>query len=92
MNRKKVYAQALYRCGSENQMVVAIEEMSELQKEITKFLRGKGSYGNLIEELGDVKIMLEQMQMIFGISDEEVELIMNAKAVRLLRRLQKGEK
>ena len=38
-DREKVYTNALMRFGEEHQMVVAIEEMSELQKELTKLLR-----------------------------------------------------
>ena len=44
--------------GNEAQMIVAIEELSELQKEITKKLRHKkGTVFGLVEEIADVEIM-----------------------------------
>ena len=54
-------------------MVIAIEECSELQKEITKIIRKKGDLTNLAEEIADVEIMLEQLKLIFRIHDKVIE-------------------
>ena len=67
--RAKVYANALVIYGKEMQMVVAVEELSECQKEICKFLRGFGNAGNLAEEIADATICLEQMRLFFGLND-----------------------
>ena len=67
--RKDVYARALNRWGITNQSVVAIEELSECQKEICKHLRGIGDMEHMAEEIADSIIMLEQLQMIFGIGN-----------------------
>lgn len=91
MDRKKAYALMAFYFGSRNQMVVAIEEMSELQKELAKFLRGKGRYKAVVEELADAMVMLEQIKCIFAVSDDELEKAMNEKVMRTLKRLQKGE-
>ena len=43
--------------GEEKQMIKAIEEMSELQKELCKTLIGKGNRDSLVEEIADVQII-----------------------------------
>lgn len=51
------------------QKIVAIEELSELQKELCKSLRC-ADRGRIAEEIADVQIMLDQMVMLFGCSEE----------------------
>lgn len=80
--REKVYTRAVKAFGEEKQMVVALEELSECQKEICKFLRGFGNAGNLAEEIADATIMLEQMRLIFGLNDMVCQ-IMDQKIMRL---------
>ena len=67
--REKVYTRAVKAFGEEKQMVVALEELSECQKEICKFLRGFGNAGNLAEEIADATIMLEQMRYFLDLND-----------------------
>lgn len=57
---------AIKKFGLRNQVIAAIEELSELQKELTKWLRGKGNYEGLMEEMADVSIMFNQLCLIFG--------------------------
>ena len=68
MCEKKVICDALRTFGIESQVVVAIEEMSELQKELCKMLRSKTNVDHIAEEIADVEIMLAQMVEAFGIS------------------------
>lgn len=84
--RLVVYGKALLHYGEVIQMAVALEELSECQKEICKFLRGFGNAGNLAEEIADATIMLEQMRYIFGL-DELVCEKMDEKVKRLDDRL-----
>lgn len=87
--RVQVYTNALIHYGEENQLTVALEELSECQKEICKFLRGYGNAGHLAEEVADSLIMLEQVIHIFGI-DEIVSQEMDRKIERLEKRLKGG--
>ena len=64
------------------QLVVAIEEMSELIKEISKNMRGKSNKASLIEEIADVQIMLWQLLYIYNISESELIEEMNKKLTR----------
>lgn len=85
-SRKAVYNKALSKWGEANQSVVAIEELSECQKEICKHLRGTGDVEHMAEEIADSIIMLEQLQMIFGIGDL-VAKYMDSKIERLDSRI-----
>jgi hypothetical protein len=84
--RREVYAKALNRWGITNQSVVAIEELSECQKEICKQLRGTGDIEHMAEEIADSIIMLEQLQMIFSIGNL-VAHYMDSKIERLDSRI-----
>ena len=84
--RAKVYADALTTFGANCQLVVALEEMSELQKEICKALRGDIHPAHLAEELADATIMLEQLRLIFSIN-EPVCRMMDSKIIRLRNRI-----
>lgn len=87
-NRKKVYEDALIRYGKQNQLVVAIEEMSELQKEICKYFRHEGKTQDFVEEVADVCIMLEQIIFMFDLEDD-VKRVMEEKVQRLKGRLRR---
>ncbi len=55
--------------GEEHQIIKLIEEMSELQKELCKYLEGDHSGMRLdciSEEMADVEILLAQMYFIFS--------------------------
>ena len=59
--------------GTESQIIKAIEELSELQKELCKCLldgKSKQDLRPIIDELADVEIMCEQLRHIFRISIE----------------------
>ena len=86
MERAQVYAQALNTFGTMNQLVVALEEMSEIQKEICKAMRSEVNLQHLAEEIADASIMLEQLRMLFDINDEVCD-IMDAKVERLMQRI-----
>lgn len=84
---KKIICEQLIDKYKDKQIIVAIEELSELQKELCKSLRGKTNIANILEEMADVYIMLNQMQMYFKISDEELHRDISFKLNRTKERL-----
>lgn len=84
----EIMRSAIRKNGKTMQTVVAIEELSELQKELTKHIRGKGNYENLKEEVADALIMITQVQLMYHIPDDEVEKVMHFKLNRLKERMQ----
>ena len=85
-DRKKVYQAALRKWGADLQTMMAVEEMSELTKEICKIKRGKIDLDALADEIADVTIMLEQLRDIYGLNDAVCDH-MDAKILRLQSRV-----
>ena len=87
MDKDKIYKTAIKKFGTEKQVIVAIEELSELIQALTKSFRNtilpKVS-DNIIEEIADCIIVLEQLQRIFDIRMSVVE-----EYNKKLRRLEK---
>lgn len=85
-----IIQKAIDTYGYDLQKQVAIEEMSELTKEICKDFRGKANRENIVEEIADVQIMLYQLMAMYNISDTELAITLGLKITRLDERL-KGE-
>lgn len=83
--KKDLYEDLIMKYG-ETQVVVAIEELSELQKELCKSLRGKENASEVAEEMADVYIMLDQMKIWFNILEEEIQDKMEEKLKRTKER------
>lgn len=89
-----IVRKAISTYGDTIQLTVAIEELSELQKELCKAIRVYNTedvnnyVDNIIEEIADVEIMLVQLKVIFAIRNEEIERIKDFKLSRLEARLE----
>lgn len=70
--------------GIENQSIVALEELSELQKEICKMRRGIGNKEHLSEEIADVEIMLEQIKELYEVDPSVIDAYKLVKVKRQL--------
>lgn len=86
--RQRVYEAALNKWGEKLQATVAIEEMSEVIKEITKMQRGELNREHMAEEIADARIMMEQMCQMLNINDS-VESWMDYKVAELKRKVEK---
>lgn len=83
----------------DSQIDIAIEEMSELTKELIKYKRtyrqdnipSKYDFSTIIEEYADVKIMLEQLKYLFSLSDEDIEQVIKEKLRRQFNRISEVE-
>ena len=64
-------------------LIIVMEELSELSKEISKKLRGKGDQYHILEELADVQLGIYYVQEICGISNEDLNKAVNIKTRRL---------
>lgn len=90
METLEILKTTISKYGKTIQTFVAIEEMSELIKELSKDMRGQNNHGALLEEVADVYLVLEQIQIMHDISDEELNGIIVKKMKRLEERL-RGE-
>lgn len=71
-------------------LVVAMEELSELQKEISKALRDKADINHITEEIADVEIVIEKLKKQFNISDSNIEKWKQLKKERTKNIYNKG--
>ena len=84
METTEIYNRIIEKYGKEAQTIVAIEELSELQKALCKYLRGQDNFENIVEEIADVKIMLEQLELIF-----DCDLLVIQEMAKKLQRTEK---
>jgi hypothetical protein len=90
--RDAAYHKFLDNWGFDAQLMMCLEEMSELTKELCKYQRFGGEHGapedirlHIVEEIADVYNTVDQMSLIFGRA--EVEKIRDEKLARALKRL-----
>ena len=74
--------------GVTAQKNIAIEELSELIKEICKHYRGESNINHIAEEIADVQIMINQLMIGMGLTPD-VKKFYNAKIDRQLTRIAK---
>jgi NTP pyrophosphatase (non-canonical NTP hydrolase) len=86
----ELYSKVIKTWGEGPQLLMVIEEMAELTKEICKTFRGEDNIEQLCEETADVLIMLEQLQIIFA-DPIKVYDYKQKKLTRLKERLEKSE-
>lgn len=87
----KLYDQSQFLKNGRVQEIVWVEELGELQHEITKSLRGMLNKTHLVEEFADVLICLEQLKIKYNISDEELQEWIDYKYNRNCNRQEQRE-
>ena len=88
ISQKEQLKEIINHYGADHQKDKLFEEMAELQKAVCKEKDGKGNIQHIAEELADVNIMLQQMQIIYGITDEQIEQVVQEKIERTLDRIE----
>jgi len=86
----KICRAALEAFGERAQMTMAIEEMSELAKELCKRCRGRDNVEAIAEEVADVQIMLQQLVILFDCAGQ-VETFRRHKLERLAGRIEEAK-
>lgn len=64
-------------------LIIVMEELSELSQAVSKELRGKGDRVNLLEEYADVVLCLQYIKEIAGFTDKQIDKAITVKANRL---------
>ena len=86
-----ILQKAIYTYGKEKQMIMAMEEMSELIKELSKNMRGENNVEHIAEEIADVEIMLAQLKIIHNCQNRVADWRLK-KIDRLKARLEQSVK
>lgn len=81
--------QIIKKYGKKAQVLQAIEEMSELTKELIKDVnRDKENYNEILEEIADVTIMIFQLLKIYKINGNVLQVVMKNKLNRQKERME----
>ena len=90
LNKQEVL-ETIIAGGYNIQSLIAMEECAELQKAISKLIRygdeDKENYSNLVEEMADVIICLEQLKMMYQVTDDELKTMIERKHNRNMKRI-----
>ena len=81
--RAEIYASSIERNGASTLAVIAMEEMAELQQQVSKFLREKGDKVGLVEEMADVIIATSTLQCIFSVDANVLTKAVDVKLNRI---------
>lgn len=74
---------ALNHYGHAHQIKKAMEELSECAAAVARMDENvAGNESSLIEEMADVLVMFRQLQIIFGISDDDLQAMVDYKQAR----------
>ena len=65
--------------GKNYQFTIAMEEMSELSKELSKNIRGENNRNEIAEEAADVFMCLKEIFCFFDIDELEIQQILHQK-------------
>lgn len=89
---RETFREAIRRWGEQAQVNQLHEELGELMVAINKLWRGDAKdhdihVENLTEEIVDVQIMLDQLVLMTGIGEDEMEAERTIKIDRLRNRL-----
>jgi NTP pyrophosphatase (non-canonical NTP hydrolase) len=84
MTNEQIFKAAIEKFGEKNQQDMCIEECAELIQAINKWRRKPCAFtfGNLLEEIADVEIMLAQLRLIID-ADMVIDLHKKQKIERL---------
>lgn len=94
----RINQETMDRYGIKMQSLVAMEELAEMQKAISKLVRNseektkslefKGLRHNLIEEMADVIICMDQLKEYYNINHAEIQSTIASKQARQAKRLE----
>lgn len=90
---EEVLNKAIKKYGETHQILVAVEEMQELSKELLKYAnRGADNREAIIEELADCYITLQQIRIIFDFNGIFTNEAIYNKLKRLEKRMNEEKK
>lgn len=87
-NYIQILIEAIDTFGHRMQTMVAIEEMSELTKELVKHMRGRDNRDAIAEEMADVEIMMCQLRLMYGIKTTDMDALIAGKINRMKERME----
>lgn len=91
MDKKINYITDAVNVLGDTALVITMEECSELQKELSKHIRGKGNYDNTCEEIADVLITIDWAIEKLNLNPKDIEYWKDKKKARIVDLISKCE-
>lgn len=82
MERERIIQRSVEREHRKTKSTICMEEMAELQQQISKQIRGYDDRYGLLEEMADVYISLKLLESIFNVTPEEMQKAIDVKLAR----------
>lgn len=82
--RERIIQRSVEREHWKTKSTICMEEMAELQQQISKQIRGYDDRYGLLEEMADVYISLKLLESIFNVTPEEMQKAIDA--ITLIRK------
>lgn len=82
MERERIIQRSVEREHWKTKSTICMEEMAELQQQISKQIRGYDDRYGLLEEMEDVYISLKLLESIFNVTPEEMQKAIDVKLAR----------
>lgn len=95
-DRKHIIKESVSKDHWKKKCTIVMEELSELIKETSKYIRGYRNKDRLLEEMADVYIALDYLKSIFHIEESDIKKAIDVKldreSQRIMRREEKNKK
>lgn len=85
LQNKRLMKEAIKLWGNQSQIMMAIEEMSELNLALCHHGRKYKDQDllKLIGEIADVLVMIDQLMLIFGVSEKDMKALKEMRFAKL---------
>lgn len=88
--QEHILRQNIQRNDTVEELVIIMEELAELSQQVSKKIRGEVDRMHLLEEIADVYICLEELKMLNGFTEKEIEIAKSVKLNRIRNKLDNG--
>lgn len=85
--RRRVLRKSVEKDPWKTKCTIVMEELAELQQQVSKQIRGYGDRVGLLEEMADAYICLNFLESIFNIQKEQLQKAIDVKLYRLKENL-----
>lgn len=88
--RQDLYQRAIATWGADDELAMLYEEIGELLVALGHLRRKRATVQDVLGEVADVRVMLEQVEVVLGMPVGAADSIMAFKVQRLAGRLDKA--
>lgn len=83
---KEMIKKLIERWGIPLQLLITMEQCSQLSTECSHWLRWERDKNKVIERMADMQIMIETLQQVFEVSDADLQTVIDYKLAEALKK------